>query len=249
MIRLIPNTEFLNTTKNRFYSAVMIPNENGCMEWTKCLTSNGYGIMSINRKNYSAHRFSYELHYGKIPKGLKVLHKCDNPKCVAPDHLFLGSQKDNMVDMSSKNRAFMKKGNKHPFHKISEESIKEIKKMLFDGSTQKEIAKKFNVTQSTISHISIGRDFKDYSFTDIEIKELNEIIALKKKKLIYDTKRKLTDIQVNEIRKMLSKNMTCLSISKLFNVSRSTINNIKLSKTYLFEKEQHNNANSKTAKP
>ena len=88
--------------KQRFYAKVLIPDENGCMFFIGSLTLKGYGHFTINSKYIAAHRFSYRHWIGKIANKMQVLHKCDNRACVAPDHLFLGSITDNMIDMYSK---------------------------------------------------------------------------------------------------------------------------------------------------
>src|SRR4030095_5139968 len=94
----------LNTYKTRFYSKVNLPNENGCMIWTASKLPNGYGQFTYKKKQIKAHRFSYVLHIGQIPKSMYVCHTCDNPSCVAPDHLFLGTAKDNAQDKMKKGR-------------------------------------------------------------------------------------------------------------------------------------------------
>lgn len=76
-----------------------------CWVWTASLRGKtGYGVFKLNRKVIDAHRLSYQLHYGEIPKGLYVCHTCDNRKCVNPEHLFLGSAKDNWQDGFNKGR-------------------------------------------------------------------------------------------------------------------------------------------------
>lgn len=76
-----------------------------CWEWTGALSLDGYGTVRVSRgKNVRAHRAAYLLEHGSIPEGMNILHKCDNPKCVKPEHLFAGTQADNVHDMISKGR-------------------------------------------------------------------------------------------------------------------------------------------------
>ena len=83
---------------------------NTCWNWTASLR-NGYGVISVNGKNISAHRISWELHNNRdIPEGMVICHTCDNRKCVNPNHLFLGTQSDNMKDCSAKGRLVVSKG-------------------------------------------------------------------------------------------------------------------------------------------
>jgi len=89
----------------RFHEKYVINPDNGCWEWTATLDQSGYGLLGYEGSMKGAHRFSYKIYKGEIPKGLYVLHKCDNPPCVNPEHLFLGTQKDNMDDMYNKGRA------------------------------------------------------------------------------------------------------------------------------------------------
>lgn len=79
-------------------------NENGCWVWDSHWRGKGYGILSCNNKLYYVHRLSYRLFHGEIPQGMHVCHKCDTPKCFNPDHLFLGTPKDNIMDMVTKGR-------------------------------------------------------------------------------------------------------------------------------------------------
>ncbi len=78
----------------------------GCWIWLKSLNNSGYGTVSIKGKSAFAHRFSWEFYRGKIPSGKYVLHKCDIPSCVNPDHLFIGSQRENHIDSQEKGRRY-----------------------------------------------------------------------------------------------------------------------------------------------
>jgi hypothetical protein len=78
--------------------------ESGCHVYTGSKTHNGYGRLAFRFKHYRAHRVSFELNFGPIPHGHQVCHKCDNPPCINPDHLFLGTAKDNALDRKIKGR-------------------------------------------------------------------------------------------------------------------------------------------------
>lgn len=88
--------------------------ENGCWIWQGSKNDKGYGRIRSGKKTFRAHRVSYEAFHGPIPKGHGVLHKCDNPSCINPDHLFSGTQFDNMSDASTKGRLLGMKGEDNP---------------------------------------------------------------------------------------------------------------------------------------
>lgn len=99
---------------------------------------------------------SYKFFVGPIPDGMEVLHKCDNPQCVNPDHLFLGSQKDNMDDMNRKGRGA--KGDKNGRRKLNSNEVAEIRSLYAAGKLyQYQIAEKFGVKQSVVSEIVNGK--------------------------------------------------------------------------------------------
>lgn len=133
---------------------------NGCWIWQGCKNKQGYGQLKVNGKHMRAHRFSWQLHNGTIPKGegyhgTCVLHKCDNPSCVNPDHLFLGTPADNNADMVSKGRCKVPgfKGEMHGQSKLTERDVIAIR---HDQKTQRKVAANYGVCQSTVSRIKIG---------------------------------------------------------------------------------------------
>ena len=120
--------------------------------WNDKMTS-GYGRFSAHLKQVGAHRVSWELTNGPIPEGLEVLHHCDNPPCVRPAHLFLGTQSDNLFDAVKKGRACQAVGEERP-HKLTLIQVREI---LSSSLIQQDIANKFGVARQTISDIRLGK--------------------------------------------------------------------------------------------
>lgn len=145
------------STLEKFKSRFSV--NDGCWEWTGYIMPNGYGqLKNEQQKNVYAHRFSYELYKGIIPNGMQVCHKCDNRKCVNPNHLFLGTQADNVKDMVSKGRNY--KG-KPGTTKINENQVREIRKLCDEGLNKTEIAALFNLDRSTVANIYAKRLWKE----------------------------------------------------------------------------------------
>ena len=119
----------------------------GCWHWAGKTFVRGlpYGYITINSRPYLAHRAAYETWVGPIPRGLLVRHKCDNPPCINPDHLELGTNKDNSQDMVQRNRSC---------RKLSDEDVKKIRQLSAEGHSRVEVARLFNVAACTISQIS-----------------------------------------------------------------------------------------------
>jgi len=124
----------------------------GCWFWTAVVNEYGYGIVCIYYKQYLAHRVSYFIHKGSFDNHLKVLHSCDNPLCQNPDHLFLGTQADNMLDMYKKRRDRKAHGQAHYFSKVTEDQVREIRG-LRGKFTAKELGERYDLNRSQISRI------------------------------------------------------------------------------------------------
>ena len=148
------------------YNKFVIKNPDGCWGWSGCAPKNpGYGQFRSDMKIMRAHRASWIIHHGDIPKGLCVLHSCDNPICSNPRHLFLGSHSDNMLDSIKKNRnksigAF---GEKNHQAKLNRSDVKKIRELIANSVAYKEIAKFFGVHLSRISDIKCGRTWAETS--------------------------------------------------------------------------------------
>lgn len=103
--------EITDSVIKRFWKYVNVGTRNECWEWTGAKTSNGYGVLSVHSRPVYAHRLSWMISNGDIQSGKCVCHHCDNPSCVNPHHLFIGSYRDNTLDMCKKGR--------HGFHIVS----------------------------------------------------------------------------------------------------------------------------------
>ena len=152
----------------RFWRYANPRGESDCWEWMSTLDTKGYGRMIVKRRQVSAHRFSWELHKGSIPKGLHVCHHCDNPRCVNPTHLFLGTQQDNMDDMNRKNRGRHPLGGVHIVRpsstyrcKLSEALVGEIRERYTQGNiSMRTLAHEYGVSKSAITSVVTRRTWR-----------------------------------------------------------------------------------------
>lgn len=143
---------------DEFNSNYEIVTESGCWIWTGCKVKAGYGTIG---KSYM-HRYSYELHQGRIPDGMHVCHQCDMPDCVNPDHLFIGTHRDNHEDKISKGRSSggSMKGEDHPSVKLSEADIINIRAIYkYCNISQTRLSNIYKMSQSHISSIISGKSW------------------------------------------------------------------------------------------
>lgn len=131
---------------------------NKCWIWNSSKSKSGYGKIKFNGKDWRAHRLSYWIHKGKFSLNLRVCHSCDNPSCINPDHLFVGTDQENKDDQIRKNRH--PKGEKIGQSKLKNGDILIIREMSKNGISQQAIADKYGVVQTTISGIVRRKTWK-----------------------------------------------------------------------------------------
>lgn len=125
-----------------------------CWEWTGNVGGSGYGRFWVNDGSVPAHRYSYEVHKGSVPEGMFTLHRCDNPVCVNPDHLFVGTALDNMRDMAAKGRSRDQRGEKNNMSKLTTDDVREIRRLHREGGYfQRQLADKFGISLSSANQV------------------------------------------------------------------------------------------------
>lgn len=166
----------------RLIACIRVNPETDCWEWQGSRQAFGYGGIQVDGKKWRTHRLSYFVFVGALPEGMLVCHKCDNPPCVNPSHLFLGTHSDNMMDASKKGRigagdhhwtrriperlltrkksdtTNMRRGERHGIAKLTAEKVREIRafrRVL--GWSQQQIADVMGVTHKTIGNILAGK--------------------------------------------------------------------------------------------
>lgn len=132
----------------------LVDEGSGCWLWMGGLTKQGYGHFRSNYTRYVAHRASYEVFVGAVPDDMFVCHKCDNPQCVNPSHLFVGTPQDNSRDMASKKRHMFGQINGNA--KLTEEQARTILSLKDCGKSRQAIADDFGICRVTVSKIWTG---------------------------------------------------------------------------------------------
>jgi hypothetical protein len=159
------------TTDRKLWDRVRIDNssDDACWEWQGSVLRGGYGSVGIiDGKAWSAHRLSWVLAFGEIPEGMCVCHRCDNPGCVRPSHLFLGTYRDNNSDKEAKGRANHPRGRQHGWQRKPESrprgerngravltavDVREIRRRVASGETLKAVARSYRVSDTHVSFI------------------------------------------------------------------------------------------------
>lgn len=139
----ILKSEIPDSAIAKFHSKFTQKESCECWEWIAAKGRHGYGHFSFAGKTRQSHRVAFAIYFGSVPD-LLVCHKCDNPSCVNPDHLFLGTDKDNLNDSYSKRRRSVK---------ISPEAWNRIIEQIQSGRSHREVADEFGVTHQAITYI------------------------------------------------------------------------------------------------
>ncbi len=151
----------------RFWSKVS--KSDGCWTWTGYVMPfpDGYGMFKVKPRMQLSHRVAWTIENGTIPKGMSVLHSCDNPPCVNPKHLSVGTQAKNMADCGNRKRTYFQKhpevrarGERSGTTKLRESDVRRIRKMYEAGERQSDIAAAFGIHSTTVSSIVLVKTWK-----------------------------------------------------------------------------------------
>lgn len=196
--------------------------ENGCVIFTGHKDDCGYGRISKDGKLVRVHREVWKQNNpGKEITGV-IMHSCDNPACINPDHLSHGTQAENIADMVAKGRRVVVQGSKQPDAKLHESQIPEIRRMILADMAYEKIGQKYGVTHGAIRAIATG---KTWTHVPMEDGSSGKNFAPNPRPRIFAT-------DVVKIRKMLAENISCAAISRIFNVSEDAIFDIKHNRSW-----------------
>jgi len=220
--------------------------QNGCWNWTRA-TNKGYGVVNAMNRTFSAHRVSYELSIGPIPEGASVCHKCDNPACINPDHLWLGSHAENMADMKAKGRGAkppvhygqdhwrhrqpekVKRGAENPIAKLTDEQVIEIRRAYIAGEKREDIGPRFGLSPVSVSDITSGKSWKHL----LGVNGAPSLAELKARaKVSQKSASKITQETATKIRRRLAAGEMGKDLAVEFGIHKATISDIKLGKIW-----------------
>lgn len=140
----------------------------GCWEWSGTSNAKGYGLVHLKRRSWpestvSLHRLIYEICVEQIPEGFHVLHRCDNPSCLRPDHLFIGSNLDNIADKMAKGRHRSPRGEMHGMAKMNSITVRMIRSRAAAGESYSSIARDIGFSSTQVSAVARGKSWSHLS--------------------------------------------------------------------------------------
>jgi hypothetical protein len=149
----------------RFSTKFYRGEDGDCWEWRGSRNADGYGILHAGQgpgKFLRAHRVSWEVHCGHIPGGLSVLHRCDNPPCVNPAHLYVGTQQQNVIDRANRKRGKENRqdGSANDNAKLTEADVIAIRELVAFGFSQAAVARSFGIRQAQVSRIHLRQSWR-----------------------------------------------------------------------------------------
>ena len=228
----------------KFWARTHVAESDECWLWMAGKNSAGYGVLSVERKPMLAHRFSLALHRGQsIPPGVFVLHSCDNPRCVNPRHLRMGTQKENSRDAWDRGRASPPPRNDGPGHwtktralkgsaigtsKMTDAAVAEIYRLRMAGMSSPKLAKRFGLDKSTVLDIIGGRYWAHLLGVDGN-PTLAELSAIER-----NTKpgAKITLEMARKIKAAIATGETGRSIALRFGIHFASVSDIKRGLTW-----------------
>lgn len=153
---LFSTQDFTESAWSRFWEKV--EKSESCWNWNSAKDLDGYGVFQLGVKLVrKSHRVSYAFHNGPFDRRLLVCHRCDNPSCVNPEHLFLGTVQDNNRDRDEKGRRGVCRGSSNGASKLQESDIPKIKQLISEGVSQSKIGALFGISQTAVSKIKLGK--------------------------------------------------------------------------------------------
>jgi len=220
----------------------------GCWEWTRGRFRSGYGAAYVDGRQQVAHRVAYEIVKGPIPAGMYVCHRCDNPPCINPDHLWLGSHRENMHDAIRKGRSskppvhvggehwrlkyphMVEHGEDNPNAIMTDEQVIQMRKDYVSGHPLDAICARYEINRSTMHDYTSGRSWKHLLGVDGSptLDELKAECARRRR-----NNARLTKEIADQIRKRLAAGETLSDLGAEYGVHKATIRDIKLNKTWV----------------
>lgn len=190
-----------------------------CWLWTGAKTTDGYGCFGNGRLGSKrAHRFSWEIDRETIPPNMELCHTCDNPSCVNPEHLFIGTHTDNMRDAARKKKFPLRYGTDHPRGKWSDEQVKSMVQLYNSGTPIKEICSLFGICRSSLGNI-LYRSAREHALDGIRVS--------KKKRTPYrkgehNSRSRFKTDQILKIRNLYESGSSPKEIKSIFNLPEGT---------------------------